>query len=93
MIEPSFTFCLCATLGYQFGNKITVLRDAPRYNGLRRLNRLLRRPQAQLALTDSLDQQVVSGFQTGRGSAFRRDHDAPLLIDSCPRCHDPFRPN
>jgi hypothetical protein len=76
----SFTPGFCPALGDQLGDKVTIFRNVARYDSLRRFDRLLRGAQAQFTLPDCLDQQLISGLNAGGGAAFRRNHDAALVI-------------
>ena len=88
MVAPSFTFCLCPTLGDQLSDEVAVFWNAPRNNRLRRLYRLLGGAHPQFAFTHRLDQQFITWFQTGRRATFRRYHNAPLVVYPGSRVHD-----
>jgi hypothetical protein len=85
---PSFTLCLCPALGNQLSDKVAIFGDPARHNGLRRFDRLFRSAQPQFAFADRLDQQFIARLKTSRGTAFRRDYNATLLIDPSPSLHD-----
>ena len=83
-----FTLCLFPPLSDQLRYKVTVFRDAARYNGLCRFYRLFRGAKTQFSVSDSLDHQFIARLQAGRRAAFRRDYNPPLLVDARPMSHD-----
>jgi len=48
--------------------------------------------QPEFAFADRLDQQFITGLQTGRRAALRRDHDETPLIDPRYRLYDSSPP-